>query len=273
MQYKLTKVALAVVAFNTTIYFDQAESVDYLDEQSSFTQISEGLSTGWHWGLNKANAAWQESQDYGNGTTYGRRPSEDFSFYGNDYNYYYYDDYDGGGGGGGGGSNSTNPTPIESAPETFDKEIVMDSIVALKGLKSDLTKALSTANLTKEGKEAINETLNKLNKAIDKGNVYLNVGSGLIQGNMHLAENSYKEAIAELAGIGAALGINIIISGPIAGVLASFAAAFVAESSTEILLDALEENSGVTMRYYKRAPRSIFSLCSLPTRTHRRACE
>lgn len=56
MKAPLSKLALAVVLLNSSIYIS-AGNDSYLEDDLSYTSVSEMQSEGWHWGLSSANAS------------------------------------------------------------------------------------------------------------------------------------------------------------------------------------------------------------------------
>ncbi|WP_268409873.1 hypothetical protein [Alteromonas sp. a30] len=120
MKAPFSKIALAVVLLNSSIYITADNSEDYLENDSSYASVSEIQSSGWHWGVNSANAC-NNAQSFSDCIpVYGQDPG-DFEFGFGDFGGVGYGDSGGGGGGsggdsGGGDSSSSNdPTKNKSA--------------------------------------------------------------------------------------------------------------------------------------------------------------
>lgn len=139
MKATLSKVTLAVVLLNSSIYIS-TDSDDYMEEDSSFTSISEAQRVGWHWGSNNANACDNRSCENGyerfpvNGTTIDGGFGD---FGGADYE----DGGSGGssepgeGGGSGGGSNSegsSQPSEREVCEQRVNGEYATCEQIALE---------------------------------------------------------------------------------------------------------------------------------------------
>lgn len=97
MKFSILKIAIAAVCLHGSITVTSDTSSDYLEDQSNYVQIVDGLSKGWHWGPSSANACGSSgdaSYCYDWGDDFG-----DEYDWGDDYDDYDTDDDNEGGGG------------------------------------------------------------------------------------------------------------------------------------------------------------------------------
>jgi len=146
------------------------------------------------------------------------------------------------GSGGGGGE-----TPGAPAQSIFEPETVGDHITNLWSLKNNLNRLLMQQGLSPEARALIANDINKLSNALNKANILLNVINSGVQGGVHLAEGEYGKALSEVAALAAALGVGVLVTGPITGIAASFAAAFITEMAIDYMVDRYNANYSIDM--------------------------
>lgn len=61
MKFSLTKVAIAIACMHGSIHVDPTANGGYLEDQSFYSQVTNELIQGWHWGLSSANACTSQS--------------------------------------------------------------------------------------------------------------------------------------------------------------------------------------------------------------------
>jgi len=253
---KLSKVAIAVIALNTSIYTDGQTQSNYLEDQDAYAEVNQLFKSGWHWGVNSALACgededisrcyefvyyqdqWYDSSSVG--------PGE-----GNDGGYDGYGS-EGGSSGGGGGGNSSNEAQDGAEKPSYDPHTVMDVIVNLVALKDNLTRLLAVSGLSPEAKSLIRESISKLDNAIDKSNIYLNLLNTGAQAAAHAMEGDLGYAVAEVAALGVAFGVGIAVAGP-GGVILGFAAGTVTELAIDTLVDEFGAIYDIGMYEYKNS--------------------
>ncbi len=121
MQYKLTKILLVVVAFNTSVYFDN------LDQEY-----------GWHWGLNEANAIEII-------TVYGHYTGDADSYYGN-YDYFGHYDLGSSGSSGSYGGYGSSGGSSGSSSDAGDNVVTNEEAIAI--CKGDVDQLVNTCQST-----------------------------------------------------------------------------------------------------------------------------
>jgi len=165
----LSRLSLAVVMLNTSIYITPDSSTDFLEDDASFTQVTDAQSSGWHWGISSANACNNAHSFSDCIPVYGQDPGDlDYGF--GDFGGVGYGDHDNGGGdyedddGGGSTGNTTPPVDntqqIEQCKETAlnNKNQCVSSVETQFGLtvilcnsSSDLV-CMASARISRDGK-------------------------------------------------------------------------------------------------------------------------
>lgn len=130
MKAPLSKVALAVVLLNSSIYVSTDSEDVYMEDDSSFTSISEALKVGWHWGSNNANAC--DNRSCENGDDYERFPVNGTTIDGG-FGDFGGADYEDGGTGGGSepgesGGSGGNGSEADESSRPSEREVCLNRV-------------------------------------------------------------------------------------------------------------------------------------------------
>ncbi|WP_417439775.1 hypothetical protein [Idiomarina abyssalis] len=242
MKYKYSKIALAVICFNSSVYIDSAPESS---QDESFTiDATSQMSGGWRWGITSAAAGCGDNSD---GTYCDDRMTVTPGY---DYHDIWLGDGEPNRGGDldsgepntqGGGPGGEQISTEEAEALLEDPDAVADSITTLLQVKNDISRALAQEGLSEEMRLKLKGALNQLDGALSKANVYLGVLNSAGQLGMDIKKGEYIEAVAEVAGLVAGFGVGVTVSGPALGVVASFATVYVVERGTSYILNAASD--------------------------------
>jgi hypothetical protein len=258
MKFGFSKIAIAVVCLQGSINLTPNIETEYFEDKVLYSEVVNGLTQGWSWGTSKADAC--DSACYGNrgddwdGDRVGAQQPPDYGDYDpwGDYDDGWGNYDDNGSDGGGGPSNEQSPVN-----HVYDPENVGDAITNLIVFKNNLTKALATTNLTPQAIQKIQGLIHTLNGAISKANILVNLVNSGAQTGVHIAEGDFGAAIAEVAALAVGLGISVVASGPVTGIVISFAAASFTEWAVEETIDAVGQMYDTIMYEYENNSPSL----------------
>lgn len=243
MKYKYSKIALAIICFNSSVYFDSAPESSQ-SEPFKIDTISQ-MSGGWRWGISSAAACGHKN--FSSMCDYRMTVTPKYDYVNPIQGWWRI----GGGGyvgpgpglGHGGGSGSGgNQSDTEKAENLLnDPDAVADSITVLLQVKNDIKRALAKQGLSKEMRAKLGGALNQLDGALSKANGYLGVLNSAAQLGLDVKRGDYIEAVAEIAGLLAGFGVSVTVSGPVVGIAASVATAYAVERGVNYTLNAASD--------------------------------